>query len=85
MTEAWPTEAWPTEPDPAAIVRAPTLALPSEVWKRVTEAEKWRTLARVLAVTVPPGTVIGFGLGWLVGGAGASMAAGAATAGGTTT
>jgi len=43
----------------------------------VTEAEKWRTLAQVLAVTVPMGTLIGFGLGWLIGGAGASMAAGA--------
>lgn len=43
----------------------------------MTEAEKWRTLARILAVTVPLGTVIGFGLGWLIGGAGASMAAGA--------
>ena len=43
----------------------------------MTEAEKWRTLAQVLAVTVPVGTLIGFGLGWLNGGAGASMAAGA--------
>ncbi len=43
----------------------------------MTEAEKWRTLAQVLAVTVPIGTLIGFGLGWLIGGAGASMAAGA--------
>lgn len=43
----------------------------------MTEAEKWRTLARILAVTVPLGTLIGFGLGWLIGGAGASMAAGA--------
>ena len=43
----------------------------------MTEAEKWRTLAQVLTITVPPGTVIGFGLGWLIGGAGASMAAGA--------
>ncbi len=43
----------------------------------MTEAEKWRTLWRVLAVTVPVGTLIGFGLGWLIGGAGASMAAGA--------
>lgn len=43
----------------------------------MTEAEKWRTLAQVLAATVPVGTLIGFGLGWLIGGAGASMAAGA--------
>ena len=43
----------------------------------MTEAEKWRTLAQVLAVTVPLGTLIGLGLGWLIGGAGASMAAGA--------
>ena len=43
----------------------------------MTEAEKWRTLAQVLAVTVPIGTLIGFGLGWLIAGAGASMAAGA--------
>jgi len=31
----------------------------------VTEAEKWRTLARILALTVPTGTLIGFALGWL--------------------
>jgi adenylate cyclase len=43
----------------------------------VTQAEKWRTLAQILAVTVPVGTLIGFVLGWLIGGAGASMAAGA--------
>jgi adenylate cyclase len=43
----------------------------------VTEAEKWRALAQVLAVTVPVGALIGFGLGWFIGGAGASMAAGA--------
>ncbi len=43
----------------------------------MTLAEKWRTLARVLAITVPVGMVIGFGLGWLIGGAGASLAAGA--------
>jgi adenylate cyclase len=43
----------------------------------VTNAEKWRTLAQILAVTVPVGTLIGFGLGWLIGGAGASMVAGA--------
>jgi adenylate cyclase len=44
----------------------------------LTEAEKWRTLAQILAVTVPLGTLIGLGLGWLIGGAGESMAAGAA-------
>ena len=43
----------------------------------MTDAEKWRTLARVLAVTVPPGALIGTGLGWLIGGPGTSMAAGA--------
>jgi adenylate cyclase len=42
----------------------------------MTEAEKWRTLAQVLAVTVPIGTLIGLGFGWLIGGAGASIAAG---------
>ena len=43
----------------------------------MTEAEKWRAVVQVLAVTVPVGALIGFGLGWLIGGAGASMAAGA--------
>lgn len=43
----------------------------------MTEAEKWRTLRQVLAVTVPLGALIGLGLGWLIGGAGRSMAAGA--------
>jgi len=44
----------------------------------MTEAEKWRTLAQVLAVTVPTGALIGLGLGWLIGGdSGESMAAGA--------
>lgn len=43
----------------------------------MTESEKWRTLVRVLAVTVPVGTLIGAALGWLIGGAGASLAAGA--------
>jgi adenylate cyclase len=43
----------------------------------VTDAEKWRTLARILAVTVPLGALIGSGLGWLIGGGGESMAAGA--------
>jgi adenylate cyclase len=43
----------------------------------MTEAEKWRNLAQALAVTVPIGTLIGLGLGWLIGGAGASIAAGA--------
>ena len=44
---------------------------------RVTQAEKWRTLGRALAFTIPPGALIGFGLGLLLGGAGASAAAGA--------
>jgi adenylate cyclase len=43
----------------------------------VTEAEKRRTLGQILAVTVPLGTVVGFGLSVLIGGAGASTAAGA--------
>jgi adenylate cyclase len=42
----------------------------------VTEAEKWSTLARILAFTAPGGALIGLGLGWVIGGAG-SMAAGA--------
>jgi adenylate cyclase len=43
----------------------------------VTETEKWRTLTRVLAVTVPIGALIGLGLGWFIGGAGVSILAGA--------
>lgn len=43
----------------------------------MTDAEKWRTLTRVLAATVPIGMLIGLALGWLIGGEGASMAAGA--------
>ena len=43
----------------------------------MTQAEKWRTLGRALAFTIPPGALIGFGLGLLLGGAGASAAAGA--------
>lgn len=43
----------------------------------MTKAEKWRTLARVVAVTIPIGTLIGLGLGRLIGGTGASTAAGA--------
>lgn len=43
----------------------------------MTEAEKWRILGRVLAVTVPLGTLSGLVLGWLIGGAGTSMASGA--------
>lgn len=43
----------------------------------MTDAERWRTLAQVLAVTVPLGALIGSGLGWLIGGPGGSMAAGA--------
>ena len=43
----------------------------------MTQAEKWRTLGRALAVTIPPGALIGFGLGLLLGGVGASAAAGA--------
>lgn len=43
----------------------------------MTESEKWSLLARILAVTVPLGTLIGLGLGWLIGGTGASIVAGA--------
>jgi adenylate cyclase len=43
----------------------------------VTEAEKWRTLGRALAITVPLGALIGIGLSLLIAGAGASTAAGA--------
>jgi adenylate cyclase len=43
----------------------------------VTAAEKWRTLGRALAVTIPFGGLIGLGLGLLIGGAGASALAGA--------
>ena len=44
----------------------------------MTESEKWRILAQVLVVTVPLGTLVGIGLGWLIGGDSAeSMTAGA--------
>ena len=43
----------------------------------MTQAEKWRTLGRALAVAIPLGALIGFGLGLLLGGASASAAAGA--------
>jgi adenylate cyclase len=43
----------------------------------VTDAEKWRTLGQVLAASVPAGTLIGLGLGWLIAGAAESMVAGA--------
>jgi adenylate cyclase len=43
----------------------------------MTDAEKWRILARVLGFTVPVGMLIGSALGWLIGGEGTSMAAGA--------
>lgn len=43
----------------------------------MTEAEKWRILAKVLAITVPLGILIGLALGRLIGGPGPSMAAGA--------
>ncbi len=43
----------------------------------MTQAEKRRTLGRALAVTIPPGALIGFGLGLLLGGASASAVAGA--------
>jgi F0F1-type ATP synthase assembly protein I len=56
---------------------ATTLAIDQVRAADQTESEKWRTLVRVLAVTVPVGTLIGAALGWLIGGAGASLAAGA--------
>lgn len=43
----------------------------------MTTAEKWRTLAQILAVTVPIGALIGLGLGWRIGDSGESIAAGA--------
>jgi adenylate cyclase len=43
----------------------------------MTPAEKWRTLAQILAVTVPLGALIGLGIGWLVDDSGVSMTAGA--------
>ena len=43
----------------------------------MTRSEKWHTLMRVLAITVPIGSLIGLGLGWLIGGAGSAMGAGA--------
>ena len=43
----------------------------------MTDAEKWRTLGKILAVTVPLGALIGSGFGCLIGGGGASTAAGA--------
>jgi adenylate cyclase len=65
--------------DPFQAAGTSTLAFPeARCRKPVTEAEKWRTLGQVLAVTVPIGTLIGLGLGWLIGGTGESMAAGAA-------
>ena len=43
----------------------------------MTQAEKWRVLRRVLLITIPPAMLVGFGIGWLIGGAGTSMVAGA--------
>lgn len=43
----------------------------------MTRAEKWRTLARILALTLPGGVLIGLAIGWFIGGTGASMASGA--------
>ncbi len=43
----------------------------------MTAAEKWRALARILAITVPIGGVIGAVLGWLIGRSVSSAAAGA--------
>ncbi|HEX2767055.1 MAG TPA: adenylate/guanylate cyclase domain-containing protein [Candidatus Limnocylindria bacterium] len=43
----------------------------------MTTAEKWRALARILAITVPIGGVIGAVLGWLIGRSVSSAAAGA--------
>ena len=45
----------------------------------MTQAEKWRNLAQILAFTVPMGILVGVGLGWLIGGGSAeSLTAGAA-------
>ena len=43
----------------------------------MTQAEKWRLLVRILAVTVPLGTLVGLGLGWIIGGSGESVLPGA--------
>ncbi|REK12843.1 MAG: adenylate/guanylate cyclase domain-containing protein [Actinobacteria bacterium] len=43
----------------------------------MTKAEKWRTLARILAFTLPGGVLIGVAIGWFIGGTSASMVAGA--------
>ena len=45
----------------------------------MTDAEKWRLLAKVLAFSVPGGLLIGLALGWFIGGTGASLASGAVT------
>jgi adenylate cyclase len=45
----------------------------------MTKAEQWRILAKVLAFTVPMGTLIGLLLGWAIGGPGTPMATGALT------
>lgn len=45
----------------------------------MTKAEKWRILRKILAVTVPIGTLIGLVLGWFIGGTGTPMATGALT------
>jgi adenylate cyclase len=47
----------------------------------VAQAEKWRTLGRALAITIPPGALIGLGLSLLIGGRGASAVAGAVIGG----
>jgi adenylate cyclase len=44
----------------------------------VTAAEKWRTLGRTLVLTIPPGALIGLGLGLVIAGAGVAALAGAA-------
>ena len=43
----------------------------------MTNAEKWRTLARVLVITIPPAMLLGAGIGWMIGSTGGSVAAGA--------
>lgn len=43
----------------------------------MTQAERWRALGRIVTVTTPLGAVIGFGIGLLISGTGASAAAGA--------
>lgn len=53
--------------------------LRTRCWKAMTKEEKWKVLGKVLAFTVPVGTLIGLALGWFIGEAGTPMATGALT------